>query len=145
MGNPMFCGRAAFGLGRAERGETSHRNGNCAWRSYSQMALGSELGAGMRETFLTVLIEPNVLWREGLRQILRSRLRLLKATATIDDRLLILMSKYPRVLFIVGPGIEIARILEQIAILKKRETKFVLSYCLNITIQAKCTLRFALE
>ena len=73
----------------------------------------------MCASFLTVLVEPNVLFREGLKQILHSRLRMLKTAAEMDESLSSLVSKQRRALLVLGPGVDVGRIAQQIAIFKK--------------------------
>jgi two-component system, NarL family, nitrate/nitrite response regulator NarL len=68
----------------------------------------------MRETFLTIIVEPNVLFREGLKGILQTGFRTLKTTAELDEALLGVAAKYGYVLLILGPGNSPASVIDQI-------------------------------
>ena len=73
----------------------------------------------MRETFVTIILEPNVLLREGLRKILHASFRNLKTAASIEERLLDTVARHQFALLILGPGNNAASVVDQIGRFKK--------------------------
>ena len=79
----------------------------------------------MRESLLTLLVEPNALFREGLNRILRAgRFRMLRSAAALDDSINdVLSTPHTRSLLVVGPGNDANAAARQIELFKeKRES-----------------------
>ena len=74
----------------------------------------------MRESFATALVEPDVLIRECLKQILHCRPGILRAAAAAEDSAFDLVCKNKRVLLVIGPGVSVTHIAEQIELFKKK-------------------------
>jgi DNA-binding NarL/FixJ family response regulator len=79
----------------------------------------------MREALLTLLVEPDALFREGLNRILRAgRFRMLRSAAALDDTINdVLATPHTRSLLVVGPGNDADATARQIGLFKeKRES-----------------------
>jgi two-component system, NarL family, nitrate/nitrite response regulator NarL len=79
----------------------------------------------MREALLTLLVEPDALFREGLNRILRAgRFRMLRSAAALDDTINdVLATPHTRSLLVVGPGNDADAAARQIGLFKeKRES-----------------------
>jgi DNA-binding NarL/FixJ family response regulator len=75
----------------------------------------------MRDAFVTVLVEPNALFREGLSRILRAaRFRIVSYAALIDHSPLDMLADHENVLLIIGSGHDADAAAKQIALFKER-------------------------
>jgi len=76
----------------------------------------------MRESLLTLLVEPNALFREGLNRILRAgRFRMLRSAAVLDDTINdVLATPHTRSLLVVGPGNDADAAARQIGLFKEK-------------------------
>jgi DNA-binding NarL/FixJ family response regulator len=76
----------------------------------------------MRESLLTLLVEPNALFREGLNRILRAgRFRMLRSAAVLDDSINdVLSTPHTRSLLVIGPGNDANAAARQIGLFKEK-------------------------
>src|ERR1700732_1773723 len=75
----------------------------------------------MRQIYATVLVEPNVLLREGLARILSARpFRMLYSAASIEDSVLSKLSQHQSVLLVIGAGDDSDALARQIALFKEK-------------------------
>jgi two-component system nitrate/nitrite response regulator NarL len=76
----------------------------------------------MRQVFATVLVEPNVLLREGLARILNAKpFRMLYSAASIDNSILSRLSQRQSVLLVIGARDGPDATARQIALFKKKQ------------------------
>jgi two-component system, NarL family, nitrate/nitrite response regulator NarL len=76
----------------------------------------------MRQVFATVLVEPNVLLREGLARIFSARpFRMLYSAASINDSILSRLSHRRSVLLVIGAGDDPDATAMQIALFKEKQ------------------------
>jgi hypothetical protein len=74
----------------------------------------------MRGAFVTVLVEPKALLREGLVRILRSaRFHILNSTVSLDESIMETLAQHESVLLIVGSGIDPDSATRQIELFRK--------------------------
>jgi DNA-binding NarL/FixJ family response regulator len=75
----------------------------------------------MRQIYATVLVEPNVLLREGLARILSTRpFRMLYSAASINNSILSRLSQHQSVLLVIGAGDDSDALARQIALFKEK-------------------------
>jgi two-component system nitrate/nitrite response regulator NarL len=74
----------------------------------------------MREAFVTVLVEPRALVREGLVRILRSaRFQILISAPSIDESVHDSLARYESVLLILGSGVDAVSATRQIELFRR--------------------------
>jgi DNA-binding NarL/FixJ family response regulator len=78
----------------------------------------------MREAYVTVLVEPKVLVREGLVRILRAaRFRILLSTVYMDESVKETLARYESVLLILGSGVDPVTAVRQIELFRKEQPR----------------------
>ena len=79
----------------------------------------------MRSALLTLLVEPNALFREGLNRILRNaRFGMLRSTPALDDSTEISTSpQHKHTLLVVGPGNDADAAARQIGLFREKDAK----------------------
>jgi two-component system, NarL family, nitrate/nitrite response regulator NarL len=79
----------------------------------------------MRSALLTLLVEPNALFREGLNRIFRNaRFGMLRSTPALDDSTEISTSpQHKHTLLVVGPGNDADAAARQIGLFREKEAK----------------------
>jgi DNA-binding NarL/FixJ family response regulator len=83
-----------------------------------------ERGRLMRETYMTVLVEPKALIREGLVSILHSaRFQILMSAVSIDKLVHGSLAQYESVLLILGSGVDPASATRQIELFRKENQR----------------------
>ena len=76
----------------------------------------------MQQVFATVLVESNVLLREGLTRILSARpFRMIYSAASIDDSILSRLSQHQSALLVIGAGDDSDALARQIALFKEKQ------------------------
>jgi two-component system nitrate/nitrite response regulator NarL len=96
----------------------------------------------MREAFVTVLVEPRALVREGLVRILRSaRFQILISAPSIDESVHDSLARYESVLLILGSGVDAVSATRQIELFRKehrtgRAVVLADHYCASEVISA---------
>ena len=76
----------------------------------------------MREVFLTVLVVPNGLLREGIARILgATHFRILDLAASLNDFVLSVLSPYQSVLLVIGVGDDPDSMVKQIELFKQKQ------------------------
>jgi DNA-binding NarL/FixJ family response regulator len=74
----------------------------------------------MREAFVTVLVEPKALLREGLVRILRSaHFHILNSTVSLDESIMETLAQHESVLLIIGSGVDPDSATRQIELFRK--------------------------
>jgi DNA-binding NarL/FixJ family response regulator len=75
----------------------------------------------MRDAFVTILVEPNALFREGLSRILRAaRFRIVNSAPLIDHSTLEMLADHENVLLVIGSGHGADAAAKQIELFKER-------------------------
>jgi DNA-binding NarL/FixJ family response regulator len=82
----------------------------------------ASIEGSMRQIYATVLVEPNVLLREGLARILTTRpFRMVSSAASIDNSILSRLSQRRSVLLVIGASDGPDTTARQIALFKKKQ------------------------
>ena len=78
----------------------------------------------MREAYVTVLVEPKALVREGLVRILRAaRFHILLSTVSMDESVQETLARYESVLLILGSGVDPVTVVRQIELFRKEQPR----------------------
>jgi DNA-binding NarL/FixJ family response regulator len=77
-------------------------------------------GDAMREAFVTVLVEPRALLREGLVRILRSaRFQIVTSTVLLDQSIMETLAQYESALLVIGSGTDPESATRQIELFRR--------------------------
>jgi two-component system nitrate/nitrite response regulator NarL len=76
----------------------------------------------MRDAFVTVLVEPKPLLREGLIRILRSaRFPVVNSVVSLDETIMETLAQHESLLLVIGSGVDLDSAIKQIELFKKAQ------------------------